>query len=352
MQNDPTKLDLTNHSAPYLDLTNHQNEGGGRFGKEVPQNFSDADHSDVDPPQEEPDREPYRIRVGKTHYTINYGTTAVSGPSHNDSDEWMPHLDAVKLNPVISHHNELALSYYNPPKFENLEGIKEFWVVFSSEESEVLALSADEADDLELAEDEYAIKIAVVDFGSTNPVNQIRWGHIEVVAHAEIVSSSESSSSSESESSSSSLESSDESSEDSGDESDKSTCIVPDPLGEYSHVALFCVESPSVVFIDTMEFDYLGEDALYPIDKRFVGVCEKGTLKVAGATSDEPSMIGCSVKNSHVRVKCVAPLLEPKRIVIHLTGVRKKFLNHRFPKRSKLQFVMNERFLNSAYPKK
>ena len=119
---------------------------------------------------------------------------------------------------------------------------------------------------------------------------------------------------------------------------------------------MFIAECPEVRFDDVMEIETVKPDARFPIDARFLEVCEPGSVRVCGCVPSEPVLIGACVERRldvieavRVRVAGVAPG-ETVHAVIRLTGIRKGFAGHRFPSRTQNQFEANERFINSAYP--
>ena len=85
------------------------------------------------------------------------------------------------------------------------------------------------------------------------------------------------------------------------------------------------------------------------IDPRFMMVCESGTVCVSGSSSDSTLGMGLTVKDGHIVIRR-GLFNRSTSAVITLAGVRKGFLNKRFPNRTKEQFDANEKFINSAYP--
>jgi hypothetical protein len=87
------------------------------------------------------------------------------------------------------------------------------------------------------------------------------------------------------------------------------------------------------------------------IDYRFVDVCDRGTIQVCGCVPDLPVLVGAVVQDDRIRVRLGQRQTdEPVRLVIRLTGTRKGFRGHRFPERTREQFVANEAYLRSHYP--
>lgn len=175
-------------------------------------------------------------------------------------------------------------------------------------------------------------------------------------------SSSESSSSAESSASSgssaeSSGGSSGESSNDSGAESsgsDKSTAIVPVSFHDSGYAALFTMESNQVLFEFVIrDVPIFGRETQIPIDKRFVEVCEPDSLTICGSPcGDLPYTVGAEVKGGKVIVRAQPRKSHrPRKVTMKLTGVRKGFASLDMPSRTREQFIANEKFINSAYPK-
>jgi hypothetical protein len=172
-------------------------------------------------------------------------------------------------------------------------------------------------------------------------------------------SSSSSSDSSESESESSSSDSSDSDSSDSSSSSsdsgsDKSTAIVPMGWHDKGYGALFTMESNEVLFEFVMrDVKVVGPKTVTRIDDRFLAVCEPDSMTITGVAGDRAGSVGAVVEKNNV-ILSAWPLsfLRPKKVTLKLTGVRKGFKHLDMPERSKEQFIANEKFINSAYPRK
>jgi len=137
----------------------------------------------------------------------------------------------------------------------------------------------------------------------------------------------------------------------SGSGSDKSTAIVPASWTVTGYTALFIAESPEVRFDDVMVAKVAKANTYLPIDPRFLEVCAANSVQVCGCVPDVPVLVGAVVEGDKVRVQFAKE--DPNQIVqvvIRLTGVRRGFLGHRFPDRTRAQFEANERFIRSAYP--
>jgi hypothetical protein len=135
--------------------------------------------------------------------------------------------------------------------------------------------------------------------------------------------------------------------------SDKSTAIVPASWSPTGYTALFIAECPEVRFDDVMTVMVDKADMTFPIDARFVEVCQRGSIEVCGCVPDVPILVGAKAEGEKVRISLAAghrSPTNPVRVVVRLTGIRKGFLGHRFPDRTRGQFEANERFIRSAYP--
>lgn len=133
--------------------------------------------------------------------------------------------------------------------------------------------------------------------------------------------------------------------------SDKSTAIVPASWSPSGYTALFVAECPEVRFDDLLIVEGPATDTTVRIDRRYLEVCEPGSIEVCGVTVDAPLLIGARVDGHRVRLRFASP--DPSqqvRTVIRLSGIRKGFAFHRFPNRTREQFEANERFIQSAYP--
>jgi hypothetical protein len=154
--------------------------------------------------------------------------------------------------------------------------------------------------------------------------------------------------------------------------SDKSTAIVPASWTPGGYTALFTLESPEVRFDDVLTAEVSGAETRLPIDPKYLEVCAPGTVEVCGCVPNRPVLIGAAVEDGAVVIRLfnhkdtktqrlfsfVPSCLcgekknppQPLRVVIRLTGIRKGFADHRFPDRTRRQFLANERFIKSAYP--
>ena len=160
-----------------------------------------------------------------------------------------------------------------------------------------------------------------------------------------------SSSSSDSSSSDSGSEPTSTSVSDSG--SDKSTAIVPMDWHDGGYGALFTMESNEVLFEFVMRGVPLeGAKTVARIDDRFLAVCEPDSMVITGVSGDRAGSVGAVVeKNNVVLSAWPLPFLRPTKVTLKLTGVRKGFKHLDMPERSREQFVANEKFINSAYPR-
>lgn len=146
---------------------------------------------------------------------------------------------------------------------------------------------------------------------------------------------------------------SDSSSSSSDSGSDKSTAIVPMDWHDKGYGALFTMESNEVLFEFVMrDVPLEGAKTVARIDDRFLAVCEPDSMTITGVVGDRAGSVGAVVEKNNV-ILSAWPLsfLRPSKVTLKLTGVRKGFKHLDMPERSKEQFIANERFINSAYPR-
>jgi len=135
--------------------------------------------------------------------------------------------------------------------------------------------------------------------------------------------------------------------------SDKSTAIVPMDWHDKGYGALFTMESNEVLFEFVMrDVSLEGANTVARIDDRFLAVCEPDSMTVTGISGDRAGSVGAVVEKNNV-ILSAWPLsfLRPSKVTLKLTGTRKGFRGFDMPERSKEQFIANERFINSAYPR-
>jgi hypothetical protein len=180
-------------------------------------------------------------------------------------------------------------------------------------------------------------------------------------------SSSDSSESSQSSEDSSSADSSDNSSGDSSGDgssgggssggessgSDKSTAIVPAPWSPTGYAALFTLEAPDVRFNDVMhDVAVTGQTTRVPIDPRYLAVIEVQTLRVLSVSGDQPYAVGATIERGDLVLHALKDARRrPCMVQVQLSAIRRGFLGKRFSLRTREQFLANEKFINSAYPK-
>jgi hypothetical protein len=136
--------------------------------------------------------------------------------------------------------------------------------------------------------------------------------------------------------------------------SDKSTAIVPMGWHDEGYGALFTMESNEVLFEFVMrDVPVIGPKTVTRIDDRFLAVCEPDSMTITGVSGDRAGSVGAVVEENNV-VLSAWPLsfLRPNKVTLKLTGVRKGFKHLDMPERSREQFIANEKFINSAYPRK
>jgi len=135
--------------------------------------------------------------------------------------------------------------------------------------------------------------------------------------------------------------------------SDKSTAIVPMDWHDKGYGALFTMESNEVLFEFVMrDIPLEGANTVTRIDDRFLAVCEPDSMTVTGISGDRAGSVGAVVEKNNV-ILSAWPLsfLRPSKVTLKLTGTRKGFRGFDMPERSKEQFIANENFINSAYPR-
>lgn len=135
--------------------------------------------------------------------------------------------------------------------------------------------------------------------------------------------------------------------------SDKSTAIVPMDWHEKGYGALFTMESNEVLFEFVMRnVSLVGSKTVVAIDDRFLKVCEPDSMVITGITGNRAGSVGAVVEKNNI-ILSAWPLsfLRPTKVTLKLTGVRKGFKRYDMPERSREQFIANEEFINSAYPK-
>lgn len=128
--------------------------------------------------------------------------------------------------------------------------------------------------------------------------------------------------------------------------SDKSTAIVPASWAETGYTALFIMEAPEVRFEDVMTLKVDKTVQAFPIDFRFVSVCEPDSIVVCSAVSNHPAAVGASVEHGVIVLRTD---MVPAKVTLKLSGIRRGFAGHRFPLRTEKQFLENEAWINSAY---
>ena len=135
--------------------------------------------------------------------------------------------------------------------------------------------------------------------------------------------------------------------------SDKSTAIVPMDWHDKGYGALFTMESNEVLFEFVMrDVPLEGSKTVARIDDRFLAVCERDSMVVTGISGDKLGPVGAVIKDNEVILDALpVSFLRPNKVTLKLTGTRKGFKDFDMPERSKEQFIANERFINSAYPR-
>lgn len=236
--------------------------------------------------------------------------------------------DKVGCNPLPS--GSPVIAYYHPEKCE-------YWILNSCYTWEPPSDSSS---------DSSSISDSISDSISSSISDSVPSSISSSISDSLSNSISESISSSLSESISDSLSQSDSIQS----QSDKSTAIVPASWSPSGYTALFIAEMPEVRFDDVIILTVTEKNSVFAVDPKFLDVCEPNTIEVCGATSDEPVTVGVSIQNEMIKVKLSRKRKNPVRLVVRLTGIRKGFLNKRFPDRTREQFIANEKFIKKAYP--
>ena len=78
---------------------------------------------------------------------------------------------------------------------------------------------------------------------------------------------------------------------------------MPASWSPTGYTALFITEMPEVRFDDVMTATVVEDEALLPIDPKFMEVCEPGSVQVCGCVPDLPFPVGAMVENDTVRVR-------------------------------------------------
>jgi uncharacterized membrane protein YgcG len=131
-----------------------------------------------------------------------------------------------------------------------------------------------------------------------------------------------------------------------------SNAIVPAPWLPEGFCALATVESNQVLFDFLLsDVPLTGRRTVFPIDPRWIELCEPGTLRVAAAPNgDRPFPVCATVRGSSLHLTAW-PLLRPGAVTLRLTGIRRGFRHWNLPARTREQFESNERSLASMYPR-
>ncbi len=134
--------------------------------------------------------------------------------------------------------------------------------------------------------------------------------------------------------------------------SSKNTAIVPAPWSPTKYAALFTHEMPEVRFDDITDVKITGRVTRQRIDPKFSLVCELQTMQIISVVGDRGPVVCARVEGDEMVIEVPRwPGSRPRNVVVRLSAIRKGFLGMRFPNRTENQFIHNEAFLNSAYPK-
>lgn len=114
-------------------------------------------------------------------------------------------------------------------------------------------------------------------------------------------------------------------------------------------VGLSCVEMPETRFEEIMVIPMRSTEMEVAIDKRFLEVCEPGSIIVKSAVPNVPLIIGAFIFNNSVVVRAHGHLSNTTRVVVALSGVRRGRAGRRFPEFTEDQARQNEEFWTQAY---
>ena len=107
---------------------------------------------------------------------------------------------------------------------------------------------------------------------------------------------------------------------------------------------------PEIRFDDVMVASIPQTNTCLSVDSKYLAVCAAGTVQVCGCVPDAPVLVGAVVDGDKIRVQFADQRAESQvKLVLRLTGIRKGFVGHRLPDRTREQFEANERFIRSAY---
>jgi hypothetical protein len=125
--------------------------------------------------------------------------------------------------------------------------------------------------------------------------------------------------------------------------------VVPYTVqGQTKYLGLSCVESPQVWFTDVMTAQLEAYQTEVPIDPRFVGVCERDSLKVTGVVPSDPVLVGAFVADNHLVLRSPGFQAKP-RVVATLAGIRREYAAFRFEEYTEEQAKRNNAFWNTAW---
>ncbi len=120
------------------------------------------------------------------------------------------------------------------------------------------------------------------------------------------------------------------------------------PYGD-QFLGLFCTESPNSLFEDYYRVQIREPRtacSVLPLDPRFVGVCEEGTLFIGGVAASRPAEIGARIVDDNLHVES---RVCPVDVTVHVLGVRKGFRKLRFPVHDEATRKRNDDFWNTPF---
>ena len=120
---------------------------------------------------------------------------------------------------------------------------------------------------------------------------------------------------------------------------------------ESGYVGLHCDESPEVWFSDVVRVPITGHVTIHDLDKRFVEICEAGSIVAASLVPDVPVAVGASVDDGVlvIRIAAADPAVGlPRLVVATVRGVRLGCAGVRFPSKTRVEMENNNAFWSRA----
>ena len=112
---------------------------------------------------------------------------------------------------------------------------------------------------------------------------------------------------------------------------------------------MYIAESPEVLFFDVPKIIVADLVTLVPIDRRFLEVCEPGSLKVV-CGCDEPVAIGATIEGGNIKVRLAQRPSSILQLTAIIVGTRNGFGTWRFGDATQADYDANEAFLKMSKP--